>query len=175
MLVNSALGRHRDVPQLTNASTGWVRVAKKKVKRGGGVLVDTTSTVWTLDCASSTHPAFSAEKGLWCHQCGLPRCYARSEVHEIPRRWQSTSAHSSSVNPDEISHFNALASTWWDPHGSSRLLHLMNPLRHDFIRILPRQPAGRPSRPSAGYATSTWAVGVASLPRAPPACRRRPL
>ncbi len=52
----------------------------------------------------------------------------------IPRRWQSTSAHSSSVNPDEISHFNALASTWWDPHGSSRLLHLMNPLRHDFIR-----------------------------------------
>ncbi|KAM4062887.1 methyltransferase [Hirsutella rhossiliensis] len=40
----------------------------------------------------------------------------------------------SSVNPDEVSHFNALASEWWDPHGSSRLLHLMNPLRHDFIR-----------------------------------------
>ncbi|KAI4131276.1 MAG: hypothetical protein LQ338_001301 [Usnochroma carphineum] len=39
----------------------------------------------------------------------------------------------SSVNPTEISHFNALASTWWDPYGSSRLLHLMNPLRHDFI------------------------------------------
>ena len=40
---------------------------------------------------------------------------------------------SSSVNPAEVSHFNALASTWWDPNGSSRLLHLMNPLRHDFI------------------------------------------
>jgi polyprenyldihydroxybenzoate methyltransferase/3-demethylubiquinol 3-O-methyltransferase len=40
----------------------------------------------------------------------------------------------SSVNPEEVSHFNALASTWWDPYGSSRLLHLMNPLRHDFIR-----------------------------------------
>ncbi|KAK3316149.1 S-adenosyl-L-methionine-dependent methyltransferase, partial [Apodospora peruviana] len=40
---------------------------------------------------------------------------------------------SSSVNADEISHFNALAATWWDPHGSSRALHLMNPLRHDFI------------------------------------------
>ena len=39
----------------------------------------------------------------------------------------------SSVNASEISHFDALASTWWDPHGSSRLLHLMNPLRHDFI------------------------------------------
>ncbi|KAI4258701.1 MAG: hypothetical protein LQ352_001127 [Teloschistes flavicans] len=40
---------------------------------------------------------------------------------------------SSSVDPTEVSHFNALASTWWDPYGSSRLLHLMNPLRHDFI------------------------------------------
>ncbi|KKA28780.1 hypothetical protein TD95_002863 [Thielaviopsis punctulata] len=40
----------------------------------------------------------------------------------------------SSVDPSEISHFNTLASSWWDPHGPSRLLHLMNPLRHDFIR-----------------------------------------
>ncbi|KAF2689958.1 hexaprenyldihydroxybenzoate methyltransferase mitochondrial precursor, partial [Lentithecium fluviatile CBS 122367] len=39
----------------------------------------------------------------------------------------------SSVDPTEISHFNALASSWWDPHGPSRLLHLMNPLRHTFI------------------------------------------
>ncbi|KAJ1328119.1 polyprenyldihydroxybenzoate methyltransferase [Microdochium nivale] len=38
------------------------------------------------------------------------------------------------VSPDEVSHFNALASSWWDPHGPSRILHLMNPLRHDFIR-----------------------------------------
>ncbi|KAK4147525.1 S-adenosyl-L-methionine-dependent methyltransferase [Dichotomopilus funicola] len=41
---------------------------------------------------------------------------------------------SSSVNETEISHFSALASSWWDPHGPSRPLHLMNPLRHDFIR-----------------------------------------
>lgn len=40
----------------------------------------------------------------------------------------------SSVNHAEVSHFNTLASAWWDPHGSSRLLHEMNPLRHDFIR-----------------------------------------
>ncbi|KAK7744713.1 Hexaprenyldihydroxybenzoate methyltransferase, mitochondrial [Diatrype stigma] len=38
------------------------------------------------------------------------------------------------VSPDEISHFNNLASSWWDPQGPSRILHLMNPLRHDFIR-----------------------------------------
>lgn len=39
----------------------------------------------------------------------------------------------SSVNASEVSHFDGLASTWWDPYGSSRLLHLMNPLRHEFI------------------------------------------
>lgn len=40
----------------------------------------------------------------------------------------------STVDPTEVSHFGALASSWWDPHGSSRLLHLMNPLRQTFIR-----------------------------------------
>jgi polyprenyldihydroxybenzoate methyltransferase/3-demethylubiquinol 3-O-methyltransferase len=39
----------------------------------------------------------------------------------------------SSVNATEVSHFNTLASSWWDPHGSSRLLHLMNQHRHPFI------------------------------------------
>ncbi|ROW13532.1 hypothetical protein VPNG_04473 [Cytospora leucostoma] len=46
----------------------------------------------------------------------------------------SSSSAYSSVNPSEVAHFNALASSWWDPHGPSRILHLMNPLRHDFIR-----------------------------------------
>jgi len=56
------------------------------------------------------------------------------------------SSSASSVNPTEVSHFNALASTWWDPHGSSRLLHLMNPLRHDFISsCLSSQAAPAPS------------------------------
>lgn len=55
-----------------------------------------------------------------------------------PQKWAQLShpirLHStSSVNPSEVSHFKQLASSWWDPHGSSRLLHLMNPLRHDFI------------------------------------------
>ncbi|KAH7028048.1 S-adenosyl-L-methionine-dependent methyltransferase, partial [Microdochium trichocladiopsis] len=48
------------------------------------------------------------------------------------------------VSPDEVSHFNALASSWWDPHGPSRILHLMNPLRHDFIRSI------RASHPKQG-------------------------
>ncbi|KAM0277865.1 hypothetical protein ACHAQH_005497 [Verticillium albo-atrum] len=51
----------------------------------------------------------------------------------------------SSVNAEEISHFNGLAASWWDPHGSSRLLHLMNPLRHDFIRTCQSSTADAPS------------------------------
>ncbi|KAJ5353781.1 hypothetical protein N7541_006345 [Penicillium brevicompactum] len=38
-----------------------------------------------------------------------------------------------SVSADELSHFSGLASSWWDPMGPSRILHLMNPLRHEFI------------------------------------------
>ncbi|EHY59600.1 Ubiquinone biosynthesis O-methyltransferase, mitochondrial [Exophiala dermatitidis] len=62
-------------------------------------------------------------------------------VRRIPRRQHSTASASptspsaSSVSASEVSHFSRLASSWWDPHGPSRLLHLMNPLRHDFIRL----------------------------------------
>ncbi|KAI1346234.1 ubiquinone biosynthesis O-methyltransferase [Xylaria sp. FL0043] len=52
------------------------------------------------------------------------------------------------VSPDEVSHFNALASSWWDPQGPSRILHLMNPLRHDFIRSC---RASVPDAPSDSY------------------------
>ncbi|EEP75747.1 3-demethylubiquinone-9 3-O-methyltransferase [Uncinocarpus reesii 1704] len=47
-------------------------------------------------------------------------------------RQHSTS--SSSVSSDELTHFASLASSWWDPLGPSRILHLMNPLRHEFIK-----------------------------------------
>ena len=67
------------------------------------------------------------------------RCYASTTPPPPPPTRanptpSSSSSSSSSVDPTEISHFNALASTWWDPYGPSRLLHLMNPIRHEFIR-----------------------------------------
>ena len=49
-------------------------------------------------------------------------------------RQQTAETPGSSVSEDEVGHFSKLAASWWDPHGSSRLLHLMNPLRHDFIK-----------------------------------------
>lgn len=41
---------------------------------------------------------------------------------------------STGTSVEEISHFNALASSWWDVNGPQRILHKMNLLRMDFIR-----------------------------------------
>ncbi|KAJ5090241.1 hypothetical protein N7532_008925 [Penicillium argentinense] len=66
----------------------------------------------------------------------------------LPSTTSSTNnrrAHStSSVSADEVSHFSGLASSWWDPMGPSRILHLMNPLRHEFIAscLADSSPAG---------------------------------
>lgn len=39
----------------------------------------------------------------------------------------------SNVDPQEISKFDALAQDWWNPQGSSKPLHQINPLRLAFI------------------------------------------
>jgi len=38
------------------------------------------------------------------------------------------------INPDEASHFGALAADWWDPQGSSAMLHKLGPVRLRYIR-----------------------------------------
>ncbi len=38
------------------------------------------------------------------------------------------------INPLEAAHFGALAADWWDPHGSSAMLHKLNPVRLAYIR-----------------------------------------
>ena len=38
------------------------------------------------------------------------------------------------INPHEAAHFGALAADWWDPHGSSAMLHKLNPVRLTYIR-----------------------------------------
>ncbi|KAJ8612198.1 hypothetical protein MRB53_037588 [Persea americana] len=61
-----------------------------------------------------------------------------------------------SVDETEVTHFSALASSWWDPHGPSRLLHLMNPLRHNFIASC-LKASGHP----AAFPPSSTAAGGA--------------
>ncbi|MEQ1548722.1 MAG: bifunctional 2-polyprenyl-6-hydroxyphenol methylase/3-demethylubiquinol 3-O-methyltransferase UbiG, partial [Chakrabartia sp.] len=40
----------------------------------------------------------------------------------------------STIDPNEATHFGALASEWWDPKGSSSMLHKLNPVRLGFVR-----------------------------------------
>lgn len=46
---------------------------------------------------------------------------------------QQSSVFPSSVKPEEIARFGALASQWWDKSGPMRPLHLMNPARLSWI------------------------------------------
>ncbi|NBC36612.1 bifunctional 2-polyprenyl-6-hydroxyphenol methylase/3-demethylubiquinol 3-O-methyltransferase UbiG [Novosphingobium sp. FSY-8] len=38
------------------------------------------------------------------------------------------------IRPEEAAHFGKLAAQWWDPKGSSAMLHRLNPVRLRFIR-----------------------------------------
>lgn len=52
--------------------------------------------------------------------------------NSAPFLHQNASGYTSS-SQSEMSHFNALASSWWDVNGPQRILHKMNLLRMDFI------------------------------------------
>lgn len=41
---------------------------------------------------------------------------------------------STTIRPGEAAHFGSLAADWWDPKGSSAMLHRLNPVRLGFIR-----------------------------------------
>ena len=38
------------------------------------------------------------------------------------------------IDPSEAAHFGKLAADWWDPKGSSAMLHRLNPVRLGFVR-----------------------------------------
>lgn len=38
------------------------------------------------------------------------------------------------IDPREAAHFGAMAADWWDPNGSSAMLHKLNPVRLRYIR-----------------------------------------
>lgn len=38
------------------------------------------------------------------------------------------------IRPEEAAHFGALAADWWNPKGSSAMLHRLNPVRLSFLR-----------------------------------------
>ena len=67
----------------------------------------------------------------------------------------SRRAAGTSVDPDELAKFAALADDWWDPEGAFKALHQLNPLRLGFIRDRAAARLGRDplkQRPLAGLA-----------------------
>lgn len=45
-----------------------------------------------------------------------------------------TDPKASTVDPREAEHFGRMAAEWWDPKGSSAMLHRLNPVRLGYIR-----------------------------------------
>ena len=46
----------------------------------------------------------------------------------------SNATTSTTIRPEEAAHFGRLAAEWWDPNGSSAMLHRLNPVRLGFVR-----------------------------------------
>jgi len=40
----------------------------------------------------------------------------------------------STIDPREAAHFDAQAADWWNPSGSSAMLHRLNPVRLGYVR-----------------------------------------
>jgi 2-polyprenyl-6-hydroxyphenyl methylase/3-demethylubiquinone-9 3-methyltransferase len=61
--------------------------------------------------------------------------------------------HPTTIDPAEAAHFGAMAAQWWDPKGSSAMLHRLNPVRLGYIRAAIDRHwhgDGRAFRPLAG-------------------------
>lgn len=52
----------------------------------------------------------------------------------MPTAQQETVVSNATIRADEAAHFGALAADWWDPAGSSAMLHRLNPARLGYIR-----------------------------------------
>ncbi len=50
------------------------------------------------------------------------------------------------ISPSEAQHFGAMAADWWDPKGSSAMLHKLNPVRLAFVRQVINDHFGSDSR-----------------------------
>ncbi|MGD9809825.1 MAG: bifunctional 2-polyprenyl-6-hydroxyphenol methylase/3-demethylubiquinol 3-O-methyltransferase UbiG [Sphingobium sp.] len=70
------------------------------------------------------------------------------------------------IDRREAEHFGALATDWWDPHGSSAMLHKLNPVRLRFIRnAINRhwQSDARDMRPLSGKSALDAGCGAGLL------------
>jgi 2-polyprenyl-6-hydroxyphenyl methylase / 3-demethylubiquinone-9 3-methyltransferase len=65
----------------------------------------------------------------------------------------ANASSTTTILPQEAAHFGTLATEWWDPKGSSAMLHRLNPVRLGFVRAaidVHWQGDSRSVRPLAG-------------------------
>ena len=55
-------------------------------------------------------------------------------MSDATRVTPSKTSPAATIRPHEAAHFGALAREWWDPKGSSAMLHRLNPVRLGFVR-----------------------------------------
>jgi 2-polyprenyl-6-hydroxyphenyl methylase / 3-demethylubiquinone-9 3-methyltransferase len=70
------------------------------------------------------------------------------------------------ISPSEAAHFGALAADWWNPKGSSAMLHKLNPVRLRYIRDRIDQHFGSEAnelRPLAGKSALDVGCGAGLL------------
>ena len=64
---------------------------------------------------------------------------------------------SATIRADEAAHFGKMAAEWWDPKGSSAMLHRLNPVRLGFIRdAIDAYLTGRRRRGQGADAFGLW-------------------
>lgn len=74
--------------------------------------------------------------------------------------------HASTIDPAEAEHFGRLAADWWNPRGSSAMLHRLNPVRLHYLRARIDQQFGkdeRERRPLAGLRAADVGCGAGLL------------
>ncbi|AKM08025.1 bifunctional 2-polyprenyl-6-hydroxyphenol methylase/3-demethylubiquinol 3-O-methyltransferase UbiG [Pelagerythrobacter marensis] len=79
---------------------------------------------------------------------------------------ETNSTGGQTIRPGEAEHFGALAHDWWDPKGSSAMLHRLNPVRLAFVRdAIDGHWAGDPrgARPLAGRSALDVGCGAGLL------------
>ncbi|MBX9797709.1 bifunctional 2-polyprenyl-6-hydroxyphenol methylase/3-demethylubiquinol 3-O-methyltransferase UbiG [Sphingomonas sp.] len=70
------------------------------------------------------------------------------------------------INPAEARHFGAMAADWWNPAGSSAMLHRLNPVRLSYLRAVANAHWALPAAsftPLAGKAALDMGCGAGLL------------
>ncbi len=78
----------------------------------------------------------------------------------------SNASSQATIRPEEAAHFGKLAADWWDPKGSSAMLHRLGPVRLGFIRAAIDahwQGDSRSVRPLAGRTALDVGCGAGLL------------